>query len=67
MQQSSLEPHIHNAASVAIEVMKTDKSVEVIQDDSTHHCEFREPQIDRDAATAIVTGRERALVASRHP
>ena len=55
MQQSSLEPHIHNAASVAIEVMKTDKSVEAIQDDSTHHCEFREPQIDRDAATAIVT------------
>ncbi|MFZ0849588.1 MAG: hypothetical protein WAO08_10345 [Hyphomicrobiaceae bacterium] len=42
--------------------MKTDKSVEVVQDDSTHHCEFRKPQIDCDAATAIVTGRERAPI-----
>ena len=67
LKQSSSEPHIHNAASVAIEVMKTDKSVEVIEDDSTHRSEIREPQIDRDAATAIVTERERALVASRHP
>ena len=56
VKQSSLEPHIHNAATVAIEVMKTDKSVEVIEDDSTHHNEIREPQIDRDAATAISRG-----------
>jgi hypothetical protein len=48
VKQFTLEPQIDNAATVAIEVMKTDKSVEVIQDDSTHHSEIREPQIDRD-------------------
>jgi hypothetical protein len=62
VKQASLKPQIRNAASIATKVMKTDKSVEVIYDDSTHHIKMREPQIDGDAATAIVTGRERAPI-----
>ena len=60
--RKSLEPHIHNAPSVAAKVIKADKSVEVIHDDGTHHFRFREPQIDGNAAAAVLSGGERAPI-----
>lgn len=44
--RNSLEPHIHNAPPVATQVIKANKSVEMIHDDGSHRFRFREPQID---------------------
>ena len=58
----SLEPHIHDAPSVATKVIEADESVEVIHDDGAHHFRFRKPQIDGNAAAAVLTWGECAPI-----
>ena len=62
MRGDALEPHIRDAPSVATQIIKAYKSVEVINDDGTHRVRFCEPQIDGDAAPAVLSGGERAPI-----
>ena len=57
-----LEPHVRDAPSVAPEVIKAPKSVKVIHDNGTHRFGFGEPQIDGNAAAAVLTSGERAPI-----
>ena len=55
-REGALEPHVRDAPSVAAQVVEADKSVEVIHDDGGDRLRFRQPQIDGDAAAAVLAG-----------
>ena len=55
-REGALEPHVRDAASVAAQVVEADKPVEVIDDDGGDRLRFRQPQIDGDAAAAVLAG-----------
>src|ERR1700736_2571284 len=61
-RQTCSEPHVCHAAPVATEVVEGLEPVEMFHGDGADGGRFSEPQVDRDAAAAVFTGRERAPV-----
>ena len=51
-----LEPHVGDAPSVPSQVVETEEPVEVLDGDGADRFRLRQPQVDGDAAAALVRG-----------